>query len=89
MQSAFVLDWIPSFDISYSMGVDGISLPLVILTTFICFLAMAASWSVTKYIKAYCILFLTLETAMIGVFLALDFSSSSCSGRSCSCRCTS
>jgi NADH-quinone oxidoreductase subunit M len=73
MQDTFVLNWIPSFDISYSMGVDGISLPLVILTTFICFLAMAASWSVTKYIKAYCILFLILETAMIGVFLALDF----------------
>jgi NADH-quinone oxidoreductase subunit M len=73
MQDTFVLNWIPSFDISYSMGVDGISLPLVILTTFICFLAMAASWSVTKYIKAYCILFLILETAMIGVFLAMDF----------------
>ena len=73
MQNTFVLDWIPSFDISYSMGVDGISLPLVILTTFICFLAMAASWSVDKYVKAYCILFLMLETAMIGVFLALDF----------------
>lgn len=73
MQNAFVLDWIPSFDISYALGVDGISLPLVILTTFISLLAMAASWSVTKYVKAYCILFLILETAMIGVFLALDF----------------
>ncbi len=73
MQNTFVLDWIPSFDISYSMGVDGISLPLVILTTFVSFLAMAASWSVDKYVKAYCILFLILETAMIGVFLALDF----------------
>ncbi len=73
MQDAFVLDWIPSFEVSYALGVDGISLPLVILTTFIGFLAMGASWSVTRYIKAYCILFLILETAMIGVFLALDF----------------
>ncbi len=73
MQNTFVLDWIPSFDIAYALGIDGISLPLVILTTFISLLAMAASWSVTKYVKAYCILFLILETAMIGVFLALDF----------------
>ena len=73
MQDAFNVAWIPSFDISYSMGIDGISLPLVILTTFISLLAMGASWSVTKHIKAYCILFLILETAMVGVFLAFDF----------------
>ncbi len=73
MQDTFIVDWIPSFDIFFTMGVDGISLPLVLLTTFISFLAMAASWSVTKYVKAYCILFLILETAMIGVFLSLDF----------------
>ena len=66
MQDTFVLSWIPSFDISYSMGIDGISLPLILLTTLICLLAMAASWSVTKYVKAYCILFLILETAMLG-----------------------
>lgn len=73
MQDTFIVEWIPSFDIFFTMGVDGISLPLVLLTTFISLLAMAASWSVTKYVKAYCILFLILETAMIGVFLALDF----------------
>ncbi len=73
MQSGFTTSWIPSFDIAYSMGIDGISMPLVLLTTLICMLAMAASWSVKKYIKAYCILFLILETAMLGVFLALDF----------------
>src|SRR5678815_2022883 len=55
------------------MGIDGISLPLVMLTTVVSFLAMGASWSITKYVKAYCILFLLLETGMIGVFLALDF----------------
>lgn len=73
MQSVFNIPWIPSFNIAYFMGVDGISLPLVLLTTLVSFLAMAASWSITKYVKAYCILFLLLETGMIGVFLALDF----------------
>ncbi len=73
MQNAFTANWIPSFDINYSMGVDGISMPLVLLTTLISMLAMAASWSVKKYIKAYNILFLILETAMLGVFLTLDF----------------
>ncbi len=73
MQNVFNIPWIPSFNIEYFMGVDGISLPLVMLTTLVSFLAMWASWSITKYVKAYCILFLLLETGMIGVFLALDF----------------
>lgn len=73
MQAVFNIPWIPSFNIEYFMGVDGISLPLVMLTTLVSFLAMWASWPITKYVKAYCILFLLLETGMIGVFLALDF----------------
>jgi NADH-quinone oxidoreductase subunit M len=73
MQSAFHVPWIPSFDIYYAMGVDGISFPLLILTAAICALAMGASWSIKKHVKAYCILFLLLETGMLGVFLALDF----------------
>ena len=75
MQSSFSVSWIPSFDIDYFMGIDGISLPLVILTTFVSLLAMAASTSksITRHMKAYCVLFLLLETGMIGVFLALDF----------------
>ncbi len=73
MQSTFHLPWIPSFDIYYAMGVDGISLPLVVLTGLVSLLAMGASWSITKHVKAYCILFLLLETGMLGVFLALDF----------------
>jgi NADH-quinone oxidoreductase subunit M len=55
------------------MGIDGISFPLVILTSFVCMLAMGASFNIEKHVKAYCILFLLLETGMIGVFLALDF----------------
>jgi NADH-quinone oxidoreductase subunit M len=73
MQQAFRIPWITSFDIEYAMGIDGISFPLVILTSFLSVLAMAASWNITRHVKAYCILFLLLETGMLGVFMALDF----------------
>jgi len=73
MQNVFTLPWIPSFNIYYYMGVDGISFPLVMLTAVVSMLAMGASWSITKQVKGYCILFLLLETGMLGVFLALDF----------------
>src|SRR5438477_9961501 len=73
MQDVFSVPWIKSFNISYLMGIDGISFPLVILTSFICMLAMATSWNIDKHVKAYCILFLLLETGMIGVFLSVDF----------------
>lgn len=73
MQNLFALDWIPSFGIQYMMGMDGISFPLVVLTTFLCVLAMGASWPINKHVKAYCILFLLLETGIVGCFLALDF----------------
>ena len=73
MQDTFSVPWIGSFNIQYFMGVDGISFPLVILTSFLCLLAMGASWPIVKNVKAYCILFLLLETGMLGVFMALDF----------------
>jgi NADH-quinone oxidoreductase subunit M len=73
MQNLFAVDWIPSFGIQYLMGTDGISFPLIVLTTFISVLAMAASWPIKKHEKAYCVLFLLLVTGMIGVFCALDF----------------
>ena len=73
MQNMFQFDWIPTFGIQYFMALDGISFPLVALTAFISMLAMAASWPINKHVKAYCILFLLLETGMIGVFMALDF----------------
>lgn len=73
MQHAFSVSWIPAFDIEYAMGIDGISFPLVLLTTGVSILAILASWSIKKHVKAYCVLFLLLETGMIGVFLALDF----------------
>jgi NADH-quinone oxidoreductase subunit M len=73
MQNAFSLEWIRPFNIYYFMGLDGISFPLVLLTTFICVLAMGASWNITKHVKAYCILYLLLEMGMLGVFMSLDF----------------
>ncbi len=73
LQKAFSIPWIPSFDIYYFMGLDGISFPLLILTSFVTMVSMAASWPIDKHVKAYCILFLLLETGMLGVFMALDF----------------
>jgi NADH-quinone oxidoreductase subunit M len=73
MQSAFNVPWIPSFDIDYLMGVDGISFPLIMLTAVVTMLSMGASWPINKHVKAYCILFLLLLTGMLGVFMALDF----------------
>src|SRR5690606_9054633 len=58
---------------SYHMGVDGISLPLVILTTAIMPICILASWdSVQSRVKEYMIAFLVLETMMVGTFAALD-----------------
>ena len=57
---------------SYQMGVDGISLPFIILTTFLMPICIIASWGVEKRVKEYMIAFLVLECLMIGVFSALD-----------------
>ncbi|MBQ0748941.1 MAG: NADH-quinone oxidoreductase subunit M [Roseovarius sp.] len=56
----------------YKMGVDGISVLFVMLTTFMMPLTIAASWGVTTRVKEYMIAFLLLETLMLGVFMALD-----------------
>jgi NADH-quinone oxidoreductase subunit M len=73
MQNAFSVPWISSFHVDYFLGMDGISFPLVLLTSFLSMLAMWASWTIEKHVKAYCVLFLLLETGMLGVFLSLDF----------------
>ena len=73
MQCVVQRPWIPAFGIEYLLGVDGISMPLVVLTTFLSMLAAAASWPITKHVKAYHVLFLLLETGMLGVFVSLDF----------------
>src|SRR5882672_5081466 len=65
--------WIPAFGIDYYLGVDGISLLLVVLTGFLTPIAVLSSWiSIEKKVKEFCIFLLLLEAAMIGVFLSLD-----------------
>ena len=66
-------EWITGWKINYSLGYDGISLPLVLLTSFISVFACMASWSIKKLHKGYFILYLLLESGMLGVFLSLDF----------------
>src|ERR1700724_502058 len=65
--------WIPTPNIHYHMGVDGISLWLVVLTTFLTPLCVLISWkSIHERVKEFFILLLILETALIGVFTSLD-----------------
>ena len=64
--------WIPYFNIQYSLGLDGISLSLVLLTGLVSFLACLASWDIDKQVKGYYSLFLLLVASMMGVFLSLD-----------------
>ena len=65
--------WIPTFNIDYSLGVDGISMPLIILTTFCTMLVVIAGWEVIQdKVSQYMASFLIMEGMMIGVFSALD-----------------
>lgn len=65
--------WIEAFNINYSLGIDGISLPLILLTTFLTVIVVIAGWRVIEYrVAQYMASFLILEGFMIGVFVALD-----------------
>ncbi len=65
--------WIPGIGINYHVGIDGLSLPLIILTTLLTVLSIVYSWRIDLRLKEYLFLFLLLETGMLGVFLSLDF----------------
>src|SRR5712692_10454458 len=65
--------WIPTYNIQYFIGVDGISISMVLLTALLTFLCIFASWGIDKGVKGYFALFLMLDTGMMGVFVALDF----------------
>ncbi|MGE5699579.1 MAG: complex I subunit 4 family protein [Deltaproteobacteria bacterium] len=65
--------WIPSINVEYFMGADGISMPMLLLTALLSFLAVIGSWGIANKIKGYMALFLLLETGMMGVFASLDF----------------
>ena len=67
-------DWIPALNIAYHMGVDGISMPFVLLSTLLTPICVLASWeAIETRVKEYMIAFLVLETFMVGTFCALDF----------------
>ncbi len=66
------VDWYAALRSTYVVGVDGISLPMIILTTLLIPLAILASFSIKERVKAFMILFLLLETGMLGVFMTLD-----------------
>jgi len=66
-------EWIKNFNIEYFMGIDGLSVPMVLLTAFLSFLCIIASWNIDKAVKGYFALFLLLEAGMMGVFCSLDF----------------
>ncbi|MCE3233326.1 MAG: nuoM [Rickettsiaceae bacterium] len=67
-------EWVKGYNIYYYLGIDGISLFFVLLTTFLMPICILAGWnSITKHVREYMICFLLLETMVIGVFCALDF----------------
>ena len=66
--------WIPSYNINYVLGVDGISIMLIVLTALIAPLCVLCSWkAIEKRVKEFMFCILLMETAMIGVFCSLDF----------------
>lgn len=67
------IPWIQAIRVDYFVGVDGLSLPLILLTVVMAPLAAVSSWGVAERAKAHFALLLLLETAMLGYFMALDF----------------
>jgi NADH-quinone oxidoreductase subunit M len=71
--------WVPRFGIDYYLGIDGISLALILLTTALFVVSMIASFHIKRhdsperFVRGYCMLFLVLETGVLGTFVALDF----------------
>jgi NADH-quinone oxidoreductase subunit M len=66
-------DWIPALDISYRLGIDGISVLMVLLTAILTPIVVATSWlSINRRVKEYMAAMLLLETGLLGVFMALD-----------------
>jgi NADH-quinone oxidoreductase subunit M len=73
MQFVEKVSWIPDVGITYFLGVDGMSLLLVLLTAFIAVISVLCSWSAVEHrVKGYLACILVMETGMIGVFVSLD-----------------
>jgi NADH-quinone oxidoreductase subunit M len=73
LQFVVKVPWIASYNIEYFVGVDGISISMVLLTVFLCPICILASWGIERAVKGYFALFLLLDAAMVGVFCAMDF----------------
>lgn len=67
------ISWIGNVKVDYFLGIDGLSMPMVLLTALITFIAAISSWTIEKSVKGYFALFLLLDAAMMGVFVSLDF----------------
>ena len=65
--------WFGRIHVDYFVGIDGLSVPMVILTALISFIAVFASWNIPKALKGYMAMLLLLDTGMMGVFVSLDF----------------
>jgi NADH-quinone oxidoreductase subunit M len=72
MQFEETLSWIPAINANYHLGVDGLSLPLLLLTTLLGFLVVLISWKVNLRVRQYFFWLLLLETSILGVFCSLD-----------------
>lgn len=72
MQFEEIYSWIPALNAHYHLGVDGISLPLVVLTSLLGFIAVLVSWDVENRAKEFFIWLLILESSILGVFCSLD-----------------
>ncbi|MEI6128082.1 MAG: NADH-quinone oxidoreductase subunit M, partial [Pseudomonadota bacterium] len=73
MQFLELHSWVPDAGISYYLGIDGLSLPLIVLTAFFTPLCILASWAdVKRHVKEFMLCLLLLETGMVGVFVSLD-----------------
>lgn len=67
------ISWLGNVKIDYFLGIDGLSMPMVLLTALISFIAAISSWTIEKSVKGYFALFLLLDAGMMGVFVSLDF----------------
>jgi NADH-quinone oxidoreductase subunit M len=67
------ISWLGNVKIDYFLGLDGLSMPMILLTAIVSFIATLSSWTIEKSIKGYFALFLLLDAGMMGVFVSLDF----------------
>ena len=71
-QMVEIARWVPSIGLSYAVGIDGVSIWMLLLTTFLFPVSILASWTITKDVRRFLAAILVLETAVVGTFVALD-----------------